>query len=200
MARTKEQNEKMREERKTKIMNASVKMFADRGFFATKIKDIAEEAQMAQGLVYHYYTSKDDVYYDVLHNAFEKMNEAVIGLKKLNASADKKIILAIKEIIKTIEISDNFNQIVRIIAKASNSSAIPEKVKELISENREVSYRVMAEIFEEGQKEGTVVDGEPYALAVTFWCFINGLAVYKATRKEEYILPNPELLLRTFLK
>ncbi len=200
MARTKEQNEKMRNERKKMIMDAAVHLFSSKGFFATKIKDIAVEAQMAQGLVYHYYKSKDDVYYDVLHNAFEKMNEAVEGLKQLDVPAEKKIRMAIRELIKTIDISDNFNQTVRIIASATNSTAIPEKVKALLSENRDISYRIMAAIFEEGQRDGSVVGGDPYELAVAFWSFINGLAVYKATRLENFRMPSPEILYHTFLK
>ena len=200
MARTQAQNEKMREERKKMIKEGAVKLFASKGFFATTITDIAKDASMAQGLVYHYYKSKDDIYLEVISNALDMMNEAVEGLKKSKQPADEKIRDAIRELFRTIQTSDTFNQTVRIITSARNSTAIPEKVKAVLDEKRDRPYQVLSEIFETGQKEGTVVDEDPYSLSIVFWTFINGLAIYKSTRETEKAFPKPEILMKTFLK
>ena len=200
MARTQAQNEKMREERKKVIKEGAVKLFASKGFFATTITDIAKDASMAQGLVYHYYKSKDDIYLEVISNSLDMMNEAVEGLKKSKQPAAEKLRDAIRELFKTIQTSDTFNQTVRIIISARNSTAIPKKVKAVLDEKRDIPYQILSEIFKTGQKEGTIIEGDPYSLSIVFWTFINGLAIYKSTRKESKVFPKPEILLKTFLK
>ena len=43
------------------ILDAAVRVFARQGFHACRVSDIAEEAGVAYGLVYHYFASKDEV-------------------------------------------------------------------------------------------------------------------------------------------
>ena len=43
------------------ILDAAVRVFARRGFHACRVSDIADEAGVAYGLVYHYFGSKDEV-------------------------------------------------------------------------------------------------------------------------------------------
>ena len=43
------------------ILNAAVRVFARQGFHACRVADIADEAGVAYGLVYHYFGSKDEV-------------------------------------------------------------------------------------------------------------------------------------------
>ncbi len=200
MARKKMDNDRMREERKTQILAGALQLFASKGLFATKIKDIAEAVGMAQGLIYHYYKSKDDIYIELINNALDKMNEAVLSLKEAALPAHVKISMAIEELIKTIKESDDFTQTCRLITHATNSTAIPDKVKRLIDEKRDIPYQELAKIIAEGQGEGKIVEGEPMELSVVFWTFINGLATYKATRQEGIVIPDSKLLIKMFIK
>jgi AcrR family transcriptional regulator len=43
------------------ILDAAVKVFARQGFHACRVSDIADEAKVAYGLVYHYFASKDEI-------------------------------------------------------------------------------------------------------------------------------------------
>ncbi len=43
------------------ILDAAIRVFAQRGFHDTRVSDIAREAGISHGLVYHYFKSKDDV-------------------------------------------------------------------------------------------------------------------------------------------
>jgi len=200
IARSKKQNEKMREDRNKLIREGAVKLFASKGFFATTITDIAKEVSMAQGLIYHYYKSKDDIYLDVISRALDMMNEAVQGLRQSDQPAEEKIKAAIIELFKTIKTSDRFNHTVKIITNARNSTAIPEPVKQILDEKRDIPYHVLAEIFEQGQRDGRIVEGDPYELSIVFWTFINGLAIYKSTRETDAPFPEPAILFSTFLK
>jgi AcrR family transcriptional regulator len=48
-------------DRRRQILDAAVKVFARRGFTQCRVADIADEAGVAYGLLYHYFRSKDEV-------------------------------------------------------------------------------------------------------------------------------------------
>jgi TetR/AcrR family transcriptional regulator, fatty acid metabolism regulator protein len=48
-------------DRRREILDAAVKVFARQGFHACRVADIADEAGVAYGLVYHYFRSKDEI-------------------------------------------------------------------------------------------------------------------------------------------
>jgi AcrR family transcriptional regulator len=55
------------EAKRRQILDAAVRVFARKGFHASRVGDIAEEAGVAHGLLYHYFTSKDQVLEAVFH-------------------------------------------------------------------------------------------------------------------------------------
>ncbi len=48
-------------EKRRVILDAAVRVFARQGFHTCRVADIADEAGVAYGLVYHYFSSKDEV-------------------------------------------------------------------------------------------------------------------------------------------
>jgi AcrR family transcriptional regulator len=48
-------------DRRRQILDAAIRIFAHQGFHACRVSDIAREAGVAYGLVYHYFDSKDQV-------------------------------------------------------------------------------------------------------------------------------------------
>ena len=53
-------------ETRAKLIEAALHLFAEKGVDNTSIKDIAREAGVAQGLLYHYFAGKDDLLWGVL--------------------------------------------------------------------------------------------------------------------------------------
>jgi len=49
------------EDKRRQLLDAAVRVFARKGFYASRVGDIAEEAGVAHGLLYHYFKSKDQV-------------------------------------------------------------------------------------------------------------------------------------------
>ena len=49
------------EERTEQIIETAAKLFAEKGFDATSIDDIAEACGVAPGLIYHYFDSKSEI-------------------------------------------------------------------------------------------------------------------------------------------
>ncbi len=200
MARTDEQNEQMREVRKEKIRLEALHQFSQKGLCATRIQDIAKGAGMSQGLLYHYYSSKEAIYLDLIHDALDKTNQAAISVRDMTASARDKILLSLQELFRTIETSDHFRQTCSLIAQATSAAELPVDARESILDKQELPYRIMAEIFRQGQKEGSVFYGDPDELAVLFWTSINGLSIYCASLKKIEKLPDYKHLASMFLK
>jgi TetR/AcrR family transcriptional regulator, fatty acid metabolism regulator protein len=55
------------EDKRRQLLDAAVRVFARKGFHASRVGDIAEEAGVAHGLLYHYFKSKDEVLEAVFH-------------------------------------------------------------------------------------------------------------------------------------
>jgi TetR/AcrR family transcriptional regulator len=199
MGRKKEQNEKIKEERRAQIREEALLLFSSKGLSATKIQDIAEAIGMAQGLIYHYFPSKEAIYLELIEHAMDKITQATLSLHELPYSAAEKITLSIEKILSTIAENESFTQTCRLIAQATNSTAIPEKAKQWIQEKRDLPYQEIAKIFAQGQQEGSIIPGDPLELAVLFWTSLNGLAIYQATRQEKRALPHASLLINMFL-
>lgn len=61
MPRTPEQFENIREKTKSKILEHSLRLFAEKGYYGTSISDIAKAAGVSKGLAYNYFESKQDL-------------------------------------------------------------------------------------------------------------------------------------------
>jgi TetR/AcrR family fatty acid metabolism transcriptional regulator len=71
------------------ILRAGIKVFADKGFFNSKVADIAGEAGIADGTVYLYFKNKDDI----LHSIFDRAMADFIaeGKKELDGIASPAV-------------------------------------------------------------------------------------------------------------
>jgi TetR/AcrR family fatty acid metabolism transcriptional regulator len=65
------------------ILRAAIKVFAGKGYFNSKVSDIASEAGIADGTVYLYFKSKDEI----LHSIFDRAMEAFISEGKSELAA-----------------------------------------------------------------------------------------------------------------
>ena len=57
------------------ILRAAIKVFAGKGYFNSKVADIAKEAGIADGTVYLYFKSKDEILHSVFDRAMEEFIE-----------------------------------------------------------------------------------------------------------------------------
>ena len=199
MARNPQQNEQAREARIEQIRGEALCQFASKGLAATRIEDIAKGVGMSQGLLYHYYASKESIYVDLISDALDKTVEASIALKEANMSGQEKISVALRELLSTIESSERFNQTCCLIALMGDKVPLG-KEKTLIDEKRNVPYQIVADIMRQGQNEGSVTGGDPDALALLFWSAVNGLAIYRISHAYAGPMPDYRLLEAMFLK
>lgn len=199
MPRNKETNLKIKDERREKILASALSLFASKGLAATKISDIAGKTGMSQGLVYHYYKSKEEIFIWLIGSAMQKMNEAALNLEKLPVSAKEKIILAVDGLLSGFETNANTASYYFLITQTALADAYPAEAKEIIRSQNDVKYEVMVRIFSEGQKDGTVKEHDPKEMATLFFSSINGLALNKAIYGDRFRMPDKRMFLGMFL-
>jgi AcrR family transcriptional regulator len=51
-----------------RIVDAAVDLFAEKGFDATSVQEIVARAAVTKGALYHYFTAKDDLLYEIYHS------------------------------------------------------------------------------------------------------------------------------------
>ena len=64
-----------KEQRRIDILYKGLELFVKRGYKNTKITDIANELNISVGLLFHYYKSKEDLYYELVRLGVEGTNK-----------------------------------------------------------------------------------------------------------------------------
>jgi TetR/AcrR family transcriptional regulator, fatty acid metabolism regulator protein len=75
----------LKKEKQSVIFEAALKVIREKGFHRARMADIAKEAGISYGLVYHYYKSKDDLCNDILNQWWVKLYQL---LEKIKNSED----------------------------------------------------------------------------------------------------------------
>ena len=78
-------------ERRRQILNAAVRVFARQGFHTCRVSDIADEAGVAYGLVYHYFSSKEEILDTLFSERWGLMLEAIDAADAAASSPREKL-------------------------------------------------------------------------------------------------------------
>jgi AcrR family transcriptional regulator len=85
MPRNKGKFEEMRIKSKNNIIQAAIKLFSTRGYYATSTSAIAKEAGVAAGLMYNYFGSKEELLVSIIDGFFQ---ELITPVSKQCANSD----------------------------------------------------------------------------------------------------------------
>lgn len=80
MPRNALKNAKLLEAKRKLILEAGIRVFAKRGYHHTRVSEIAKEAGVAYGLIYHYFKNKKDILNTIFQ---EKWREFTLTIEKL---------------------------------------------------------------------------------------------------------------------
>jgi AcrR family transcriptional regulator len=69
------------------ILDAAVRVFARKGYHTSRVGDIAEEAGVAHGLLYHYFDSKEELLDTIFRNTWTLMLDTISGVEALDEPA-----------------------------------------------------------------------------------------------------------------
>jgi TetR/AcrR family transcriptional regulator, fatty acid metabolism regulator protein len=151
------------EEKRRVILDAAVRVFAHKGFHTSRVGDIAEEAGVAHGLLYHYFSSKDEVLETIFRENWTLLVERIRAVEDSGEPAREQLRHVAAILLRTWRHTpDVVRVVVREIARSAEVQArIGELVKPIDSIRR---------IIEHGQMSGEFRSGlNPELAAVMFY-------------------------------
>ncbi len=130
------------------ILDAAVRVFADKGYHTCRVGDIAEEAGIAHGLLYHYFASKEEVLQTVFR---ENWRELLVSFARIEAS-DEPPLAQLEGIAKTLLRTwrahpDLVTVMVREVARSPQLQGQVDEIR--------AGFLVIQRVIERGQAEGT---------------------------------------------
>jgi TetR/AcrR family transcriptional regulator, fatty acid metabolism regulator protein len=73
------------------ILDAAITVFARQGFHSCRVSDVADEAGVAYGLVYHYFSSKEEILNTLFTERWQLMLDAIVEIDSRDLGAREKL-------------------------------------------------------------------------------------------------------------
>jgi AcrR family transcriptional regulator len=153
--------------RKNEIISASVKLFAERGFDATTLDDIALAAEFGKGTIYNYFSGKEEIYSAIVDEVSTNLSSIIQETDGTTSSAREFLIVYTRKIFNyCLENKEAFVLFVREIVEFTTDVFALHKDK--IMKRQKSSRKILIDNIESGIKSGEFVEGEPEKIANIF--------------------------------
>jgi AcrR family transcriptional regulator len=133
------------------ILDAAIRVFARDGFHRCRVSDIAREANVAYGLVYHYFRSKDEVLNTLFSERWGLLLETIDEVDKREAPVREKLYAIASFIIDSYQYDPDLMKVIIVeVTRAANTFG-SHHLEEITQ-----AYDGIAEIVGGAQEEGTL--------------------------------------------
>ncbi len=194
MPRTERVNQAIREERKAAILAAAARVFAQQGYIATRVSDIADTAQISHGLLYHYFSGKDEVFSALVERAAAGVIHLLQAANELPVPPAQRLRWLMEQ--EAAGLSED-PHIFMVVLQAMMSDAVPAKARSVAKALVATTPDLLRQMVAEGQRAGQVVEGDPEEIGLLIGILLQGIAVGAAIAPEA--LPRAESLTQLFL-
>lgn len=153
-------------------MQAAAAVFARRGLAGTRVADIAEAAGMSQGLAYHYFPGKEELFAALVMRALDGSVALVEEALRRPGRREALRWLGEQMLVGIRHRPEGFLLVLHAVA----SEAVPEGLQaEALAKGQRVRDAV-TRLIAEAQTAGEVGEADPAELAAAFLACIQGLA------------------------
>lgn len=153
-------------EKRKLILDAAIRVFAEHGYHGSRVGDIAHDAGVAHGLLYHYFASKDDVLRTIFVENWGELIGRFRDVEATDEPAPEKLEGIAKILLRTWRNDPALVTVmVREVARSQQLQGQVEEVRE--------AFAIVQRVIEEGQATGAFRRGVDARLAS--WIFYGGL-------------------------
>ena len=147
------------EERKQQLLDAAARLFAETGYGATRIADICHEAGVAKGLFYWYFTTKAELFTELVRVMRLRLRRAQAAAMDSDASALQRIVQGSEASVEFMAANASYFALLDV-ERADPVFA------DVFQEGSDVYLDDVRRLIILGQRDGTIVDGDPHLLAI----------------------------------
>lgn len=134
-------------DRRRQILDAAVRAFARRGYEACRVGEIATEAGVAYGLVYHYFHSKEEVLETIFRDTWNLMLDAIAAVEELEEPADVQLRKVIAIVLRTWKTDPDLVRV--LVREVTRTPHLQSEIKEL-----QLAFDALERIVGRGQEQG----------------------------------------------
>jgi TetR/AcrR family fatty acid metabolism transcriptional regulator len=150
-------------DRRRQILEAAVKVFARKGFHASRVGDVAEEAGIAYGLVYHYFKSKEDVLETIFRTTWTEMLARVREVEEAGVPASESVRQVTALLLRTWRRDPDLVRV--LVREVTRSPHVQQEVEEITH-----AMDALERIVRRGQESGEFrQELDPRLAAVVFY-------------------------------
>ena len=135
------------EEKRKTLLDAAVRVFARAGYHGSRVGDIAEEAGVAHGLLYHYFASKEEVLQTIFRENWGELIARFRAVEAADEPAGEKLEGIAKILLRTWRNDpDLVTVMVREVARSPQLEIQVVEVRE--------AFVIVQRVVEQGQRDG----------------------------------------------
>ncbi len=131
-----------------KIIKASTKVFAKKGFFNARISDIAKEAKVADGTIYLYFNNKFDILLSVFEQEIGRLVEQVTALLEKEDDPRRMLEIFIRKHLAEMKKNRNLAEVIQIELRQTN-----KLIKDYRNNQFSEYLNIVSSIIKKGQQE-----------------------------------------------
>jgi AcrR family transcriptional regulator len=183
-----------RETQRANILEGARRVFARKGKAAT-MADVAGAAGVSQGLAYRYFSSKEEIYRELVEQALEQAALATAQPMDSSATPGQRLTLLITQL---VEYRRDHLELFQLLDQVVSSDTIPDDVAEMIRRHRRRFLAEFRQLIVQGQATGEVAAGDPDHLLIAITASLDGLVRYGLHHPEQFhrLCPDASILLR----
>ncbi|HEU5257997.1 MAG TPA: TetR/AcrR family transcriptional regulator [Vicinamibacterales bacterium] len=148
-----------RDRQRDAILRAAARLFRERGFADTGMRDIAAAADLSAANLYHYFDGKNDLLFYCQDRALDRMLAAVAAARRESRSAAERL-----RVVFTAHLQTLLDEIEGATAHLQIDS-LPPKLRDAIVKKRDSYERALRRLIADGIKSGELVDMDPAVVA-----------------------------------
>jgi AcrR family transcriptional regulator len=134
-------------EKRRLILRAAITVFARSGYHTSRVADVAKEAGVAYGLVYHYFGSKEDLLETIFRRTWSRMLQAVELVEQESASAREQLAGVARIVLGSWETDPDLVRV--LVREVARSPQLGREVDEI-----EHAFAALERIVKKGQERG----------------------------------------------
>ncbi|HET7554293.1 MAG TPA: TetR/AcrR family transcriptional regulator [Gaiellaceae bacterium] len=137
------------EEKRRRLLDAAVRVFARKGYHASRVSDIAEQAGVAHGLLYHYFASKEDVLRAVFRETWRALIETIRSVEEAGDSPREQLRKVAEILLRSWRREPDLVRV--LVLEVTRSQHLRGEMDEIVE-----SFAAIQEIVERGQADGSI--------------------------------------------
>jgi AcrR family transcriptional regulator len=151
------------EDKRRLILDAAVRVFARNGYHTSRVADIAEEAGVAHGLLYHYFRSKEELLETIFRETWRDVLDAVRAVEETDESAREQLAGIAKILLRAWRRDPDLVRV--LVREVTRSSHLQRRIDEI-----DQAFSALARIIASGQQEGEFrSDVDPQMVSYVFY-------------------------------